>query len=251
MAEFLPGLVSITLRQLSPEQILALCSEAGLSAIEWGGDIHVPPNDLENAQRVGFLTRACGLSVAAYGSYYRLGVSEAQGLSFSAIAATAAALGAPLIRVWAGNKGSVEMDTAEREAVIADARRIAEIAAARDLRVAYEYHRNTLTDTRESVGQLLAETDLPTLWQPTIGWDSAEQLTSLEAVLPRLEHVHVFQWLKDGTRRPLSDGEKPWREFLRLLQPLDRPVPLLLEFVENDDPENVRRDAATLCSWIQ
>lgn len=252
MAIFLPGLVSITLRKLSPEQILDLCAESGLQAIEWGGDIHVPPGDLETAQRVGFLTRARGLSVAAYGSYYRLGVSEESGLSFESVADTAAALGAPVIRVWAGNRESAQADDAWWDQVTTDARRIAAIARAREIRVAFEYHRHTLTDTRDAVRRLLAAVpEVNTLWQPTIGWPHPEHLASLPEVLPRLEHLHVFKWLTDGTRRPLAEGETEWREFLKILQPLDRPIPLLIEFVEQDNPENLRRDAAALCSWIR
>ncbi len=39
------GLVSVTFRQLSPEEIVRVAREAGLTVIEWGGDVHVPPGD--------------------------------------------------------------------------------------------------------------------------------------------------------------------------------------------------------------
>ena len=68
-----PGLVSITYRQLTPEQIIVLCRDNNLSAIEWGGDIHVPHGDLDTAAQVAEMTRTAGLSMPAYGTYYKAG----------------------------------------------------------------------------------------------------------------------------------------------------------------------------------
>ena len=102
-----PGLVSVTFRQLSPEGIIDLCASSGLQAIEWG-DVYVPPGDDRVASRVGEMTRRAGLSVAAYGSYYRLAASEAS--PFEEVLASAEAMGAPAIRVWAGNRGSADTD---------------------------------------------------------------------------------------------------------------------------------------------
>lgn len=49
MAQVKTGLVSVTFRQKSVEEIAALTAEAGLSGVEWGGDVHVPPGDREAA----------------------------------------------------------------------------------------------------------------------------------------------------------------------------------------------------------
>jgi len=100
------GLVSITFRSLSPLEIIELVLKAGLKGIEWGADVHVPHGDLKRAREVRKLTADAGLSVAACGSYYRVGVSEAQGLAFENVLETAVALKAPTVRVWAGDKGS-------------------------------------------------------------------------------------------------------------------------------------------------
>lgn len=249
----IPGLVSITLRKISAPEIVRLCGECGLQTVEWGGDVHVPVGKLDTARDVGQLTRESGLSVAAYGSYYRLGVSEGAGLKFADVAETAEVLGAPVIRVWAGNRASAQADSAYRDEVIADAIRINEIAQSRNLQVAFEYHGGTLTDTRASALDLLNATasfGLRALWQPSIGWSAEECGEALREISPFLHHVHVFQWGEGGSRQPLAEGETRWRDYLDFCQSLKRPIPLLLEFVEHDDPDNVRRDAATLLSWI-
>ena len=53
---FISGLVSVSFRKESPEAIVAAAAQAGLQGIEWGGDIHVPCGDIENAKRVSALT---------------------------------------------------------------------------------------------------------------------------------------------------------------------------------------------------
>lgn len=58
---FLHGLCSVSFRALSPEQIVQLAQSAGLSCIEWGADVHVPPGDFQNAERIARLIRHFGL----------------------------------------------------------------------------------------------------------------------------------------------------------------------------------------------
>ena len=86
------GLVSITFRQLSPGDIIDLVKKAGLDGIEWGGDIHVPHGDIAKAEEVYSLTRDAGLDIPAYGSYYKVGESEQEGLAFNDVLISAAAL---------------------------------------------------------------------------------------------------------------------------------------------------------------
>ena len=88
------GLTSVTFRQKSVEEIIALAAQAGLSGIEWGGDVHVAPGDAASAAETARKTREAGLAVLSYGSYYRGGEGE----DFAPILASARALGAPVIR---------------------------------------------------------------------------------------------------------------------------------------------------------
>lgn len=65
------GLVSVTFRNLAIKEIVKIVVEAGLDGIEWGGDIHVPHGDLQVAKQTMRMTEDAGLTVTAYGSYYR------------------------------------------------------------------------------------------------------------------------------------------------------------------------------------
>lgn len=249
-----PGLVSITFRKLSPAEIVALVRKAGLGGIEWGGDVHVPHGDIGRAREVRAMTQEAGLRVAAYGSYYRAGWSESNGLPFKQVLDSAVELGAPTIRVWPGNKGSAEAGESERWTVIEDLRRISRMAAQVGVTISTEFHAATLTDTNESASQLLVEVDHPNLftyWQPHNGEVTAECVTGLRAVLPRVSNIHVFHWWPTSAERhALADGEARWAEFWRELKPLSGERFAMLEFVKDDSPEAFLRDARTLASWL-
>ena len=249
---FLPGLVSITFRQLSVEEIIALVAQAGLAAVEWGGDVHAPHGDEARAQAVARMGADAGLHVAAYGSYYRVGHPETG--PFEAVLASAVALGAPHIRVWPGRQGSDSADEAYFQNVVADSRRIGDLAQAERTGIVYEFHANTLTDTNAAAVRLLQtvnHANVRPLWQPARYAAPADNLAGLEALRPWLEYLHVFHWhLQTGERRPLAEGEDLWQDYLAQAGHPDRTRYALLEFVQDDAPEAFLRDAATLLRWL-
>lgn len=248
-----PGLVSITFRSLPVPVVLGLAKTAGLHSIEWGGDVHCPHGDEVTARQVAEFTVAAGLSVAAYGSYYRVGVSESQGLSFASVLASAVALRAPAIRVWAGASGSATTPSEQRAAIIVDAQRIATLAAQAGVRVLSEWHGGTLTDTAESGRdflQAVGHDHFATVWQPGVGLSTEAALVELAAVLPWVEHLHVFHW-RAHERLPLSDGTEAWRRYLALAGTTGRVRSAALEFVRNDEPAQLAPDAATLLQLMR
>lgn len=248
------GLVSITFRQLTPEAIIGLVCDAGLRGIEWGGDVHVPHGDLERASKVGQMTREAGLKVAAYGSYFRVGQSEQNGLPFSQVVDSARKMGAPVIRVWAGPAGSAEMDSSERGQVVEELRRMAELAAKAGVRVATEFHGGTLTDTNESAKRLLLEVDHPNLstyWQPLMGMSDETCVEAIGQLSPWLSHLHVYHWSSFKERCALAAGAERWQKFLQAAREIPGDRYAMLEFVKDDAPENFLRDAATLHEWLK
>jgi 3-dehydroshikimate dehydratase len=246
------GLVSVTFRQLTPEEIIRAAQEAGLAVIEWGGDVHVPPGDHKRARTVSALTHEAGLETACYGSYYRVGHDGENGKpSFATVLETAVALGAPCIRVWAGTRGSAESDETYFNHVCADALRIADLAAGRGLRIAFEFHDGTIHDTAPAAKKFLAalpHLNIFSLWQPLHSLNHDQRRQSLEAIMPRLAHVHVFHWLPGDQidRRPLAEGCEAWREWFSIIHAAGKFPDALLEFVRGDAPEALPADAAAL-----
>jgi len=246
------GLVSITFRQHTPRHIVDLVSRAGLEALEWGGDVHVPHGDIQQAHRVNDLTLGAGLAVSSYGSYYRVGDSEPD--EFAPIVDTAHALGAPTVRIWAGSVGSGTASEDYRSRVVDLSRQAAGLAARAGISVAFEFHPNTLTDTNESAHLLLAAIDHPnveTYWQPPPGSAPAYNLQGIDAMTPWLSNLHVFTWHSTTHERlPLAAGESDWALYLAKVVESARDHFALIEFVRGDADEAFLQDAATLSRWL-
>jgi sugar phosphate isomerase/epimerase len=248
------GLVSITFRSLSAAEIIDLARTAGIDGIEWGGDVHVPPGDMQRAREVKHMTRDIGLSISAYGSYYRLRRESEEEHPFEAVLASAVALGVPTIRVWAGNQASNMVDAAERARIVAQSRKIADMAAAQGISIAYEYHSNTLTDTLASALDLLRAADHPnirTFWQPPNGMPPAESRDGLDAVAGWVSNIHCFHWWPTSKdRHPLTAGEVSWGLYLEKIRTLPGDRYVSIEFVKDNAPTQFLEDAATLKRWL-
>ncbi len=244
------GLVSVTFRELSPEAVIDLVSQAGLAAIEWGGDVHVPHGEVRRARRVRQMSLDAGLQTPSYGSYYRAGHSG--DVPFSEIVDTAVALGASVIRIWAGRKGSAEANEAYWDQVVADSLRVAGLAEEAGLSVAYEFHQNTLTDTYKAALTLLKKVDranVKTYWQPPAGVSVADNLVGLERILPRLANVHVqsARTVGGGTERAaLAATSDAWGQYFEKIAAAERDHYAMIEFVRGDTPEQFLEDAALL-----
>lgn len=247
----LPGLVSVTFRALSPDEIIAWSVRAGLAAIEWGGDVHVPAGNLKVAKDVARATVEAGLKVEAYGSYYRLGSEE----DFGSILETAAALGAPRIRVWAGNQDSAITEPEQRRKIVNDALRAAALAAPLGITISAEFHAGTLTDSNESALLFAKETTHPNFdlyWQPLNGRETEYCLEGLRTLLRWIGNIHAFHWWPTAeTRWSLDEGSDRWEKYLAVLQRDQKPRCVMLEFVKDDRPENFLRDAETLKELIR
>ncbi len=242
------GLTSISFRPLPVDEIIALAKECGIDGIEWGGDIHAKPGDLRIAKEVREKTEAAGLTIPSYGSYYQ---ADYSGGAFDDVLATAQALGAPVIRVWAGNKGSDIADDAYRAEVAETLRKAVLAATEAGATVALEYHGDTLTDTQASAHQLLKDVGLPELklyWQPRTGGTFEGDIPELKAALPHLAHVHCFHWGPGGweDKRAFSEGVAPWTEYLKIIRQAEGDRYIIFEFVKGDDPDQLRADAKVL-----
>ena len=251
-----PGLCSVTLRALGTEEVIDLAVATGLTAVEWGGDVHLPPG----ADAAAALAARCadaGLTCPSYGSY--LQVSWEDEAAVARHLDTAAELGAANVRVWCP-WGVVPTSPDDERAPVAPAlRAIAEAAAERDLTVSVEFHPHTLTETAVSANRLLAEVDAPNLftyWQPAVGLAVDELLAELVAVTPSLSHLHVFRWDAEGGRLALERGADLWPAAFDAVSEADETGRwtgqryAFLEFVAGDDPDQLARDAATVRSWL-
>jgi sugar phosphate isomerase/epimerase len=248
-----PGLCSVTLRASSVDEVARLAGACGLAAIEWGADVHVPPGDARAAARARAASDAAGVAIASYGSYlFAAGVPDAG--ERAAVLDTATALGAPNVRVWAGF--GVEPGTDPYRALVDGLAAFARGAAERGITLGIEYHGGTVTATLGGATALLDAVDarnVASYWQPPY-WRAPttplEDAAEVRALGPRLSHLHVYEWAGPEDRRALADGADRWTAVLGAALELDGDRIAFLEFVAGDDPDALRRDAATLRSWL-
>lgn len=246
------GLCSISFRKLNTQEIIDLTVRAGLRAIEWGGDVHVPPGSPETAKKVKEMTLQSGLELLSYGSYYRAGESEQEGLSFTQVLASAASLGVSTIRVWAGNQNYEQASPAYRKKVIEDSRRIAHLASEKNIVIAFEWHADTLTNSNEGafyLSEALPESNIMFYWQPPHGMSDAACLMAITKMRPRICHIHAFHWVQHNgklERLMLEQGENRWRQFLKTVDQDHKKRGVYLEFSRHNDPANFLKDADCL-----
>ncbi|MET7402036.1 TIM barrel protein [Dactylosporangium sp. NPDC005572] len=247
MGTLVPGLCSVTMRRRPAAEVVAVAAAAGLATVEWAGDHHAPPGDRATAAALRARTADAGLTVAAYGSYLRAGGTDPA--EIAATVATAVALGAPRIRIWAGTLASAEATPAQRAAVAADTRRICDASADAGIAVAFECHARTLTDDPASTLALLADVardNAATYWQPPNDLPDAGAIATLDALLPHVAAAHAFSWWPGTQRRRLHERRALWQAAVGRLNTGDRSRDVLLEFVPDDDPALVAPEAATL-----
>ena len=281
---WIPGAVSATFKKtpLSADEIIDLMTDCGLKAVEWSENLHVQPDDPEGAALLRKKTEAAGLKVAAYGSYFRLGENKDPGQAFERSLRSAKALGAPLIRVWAGIQASADVSDEQFRRLSDEASLIAEEAGREQIKVAFEWHKNTLTDTNQSARRLLAQANHPNLyclWQPTValtpracrvdgidflgaeggdvyrlridcgkGGYIRERVQGIAMMSSRLLNFHVYSW-PDGKRGPLNAAE--WQYYLDAAADMGGTHCALLEFVLGDTAEQFRADAKTLLNLLE
>lgn len=246
------GLVSVSFRKLTVEELIAAVKEAGLDGIEWGGDIHVPHGDVEKAKYVAKLMKEAGLETLAYGSYYYPGDHAVE--DFQGVIDCALALGTKVIRVWGGSKTLSEVTPEYRAKIIADTKAISDMAKPYGLTVAYEYHIYTLTETLESALLALEEVDkenMGTYWQPSIFHSFEENLHALKQVLPKTHNLHVFHWDKDYNRFALEEGAKEWQAYIDLAKTNPQIGAAMMEFLKDDSIEQMKKDAAVLNKLVK
>ena len=243
------GLCSVSFRKLKVDEIIKVCKKAKLDAIEWGGDVHVPVGNLKLAKSIGNKTRKNGLITYSYGSYFR----SRDPKEFKKISDTAKALGAKVIRIWAGEKPSKEFNEKEFKQLVKVINDCAKIANGNKQIICFEYHYHTYNDYRKSSLKLLKainKKNVRTYWQPQY-WDDQcskklnykHNIDSIKALAPYVINFHVYNWVGYTKRYSLKLIKS---EFKKYLSSSKNNGYAYLEFFKNDDVKECYKDAKVL-----
>lgn len=240
---FQTGLVSISFREHTPEQIALTASRCGLKYIEWGSDVHAPCSDANELERVAFAQKYYGISCSSYGTYFRLGTDPICALPAYFLAAQK--LGTNILRLWAGRKPADQCSPEERSYLIAQCTEAARLAERYQMTICLECHRRSYTETKEGALDLMQSVNSPYFrmyWQPNPSISVEENLQYIKLLEPYITHVHVFHWI-GKERYSLKDGYHEWHQYLSALT---GDHTLLLEFMPDDCIKSLTHEAEAL-----
>lgn len=244
----IPGIVSVSFREKSPEQIIAEAKKNGLAAIEWGSDVHAPADRPDRLREIAALTKNAGLYCCSYGTYLHIGEFAAEELRLHI--AAAGILGTNILRLWAGTKNSEEYSPEETEALFGECRTLARIAEEENVILCMECHEHTFTNRLEGALALMKAVHSEAFrmyWQPNRYRSVEENLTYAKAIAPFTCHIHVFNWNADGCY-PLAEAEKDWKAYLSAFTGTHC---ALLEFMPDKAEGTFGRESRVLLKWTE
>ena len=230
------GLVSISFRSLSCEELIEHLIKCGLKNVEWGSDVHAPVDNEERLYEIKKLMDEKGINCCSYGSYFRISVTPLEDI-YKYIKA-AKILGTNIIRLWCGNRGTAVITKEEKEKLFADCKALSKIAEEEDVIFCMECHNDTYTDNVNTALELMQEINnehFRMYWQPNQFKTFEENMYYAKTLSSYTYHLHVFNWAGHD-RFPLIDAVKTWKDYLTNFEGERY---LLLEFVPDDKIETL------------
>ncbi len=237
---FKTGLCSVSFRKNTSEEILSEMKKSGLCLIEWGSDIHCPP---EKAEELACLQKQYGIACSSYGTYFRLGIHNAEELKEYIKAAKL--LGTDILRIWCGNKNSEKYSEEEKAYLFSEAEKAAATAEREGVVLCLECHTGTYTNTLKGAKEILAFVNSKSFmmyWQPNQFKSFEENCRYAKEIAPFVKNIHVFNW-KEKERYPLRDAADIWRGYLSCF---GGEQTLLLEFMPKDTLTELCTEAKAL-----
>ncbi len=242
------GMTSMTLKAWMPNEIIHFAKAHALYGIEWGNCAgHVPAGDVKRAQQIGQETREHGLAVLAYATYYEVGDPME---AFLEDLACANALQAPAMRIWTPRRSPWEVADAEFENICSQARLLAETAEKAHVKLLFEYHFDTLTETGDSavcLMQHIGHANTGLYWQPDGGLSTQQNLLALQQVLPYVtKNIHMINYQKGGEFEELGPIRDAILSYLKELKQANRDFNVIIEFAKDNKPDNLVKSVTLL-----
>jgi len=241
------GMTSLTLRNECVADVIRYAKEAGLEGIEWGvSDGHMPLCNAERAREIRELSEKNGIEIFSLGAYCNMEDKE----ECDKAVETAALLGAPIIRIWAGKKTPADCDETYRKLIIDNTVYMAKKAAEHKIVLGFEYHPWTLTETCDEALQLIERVDQPNVglyWQPPYNLTPEENMRDRARVLPVcVGNIHIQNYNPTDGYQLLSGMADTLKLYFGDMK--DKDYRVMIEFVKDGSVENLMADADTLRS---
>ena len=248
MKNYKCGVVSVSFRNHSPEEIIIATKNAGLSCIEWGSDIHAPYDNMERINEIVKLQNEYSITCSSYGTYFRLGEDDINDLQRYIDAAKL--LGTDVLRLWCGNKSAELYSDDEKREFFTECMKAAKIAEKNNVTLCMECHHGTYTQTIEGTLELMhlvASPNFCMYWQTNQFQSSEKNIKYAESVEPYCKCVHVFNWMGND-KFSLSEGVNIWEKYIDILKNVNT---FLLEFMPDNNIETLKTEGNLLLQIIE
>ena len=246
MNSFKLGLCSVTFRKKSVEEVVRIAKQAGISYIEWGGDIHV--KTIEDARTVKSICDNEGVKISSYGSYFNS--AEYDEDKWIEICKIAKEMGAASIRIWLGKKDSEVTIDSEYKVLLENTKKMCDIAAEYALIISPECHDNTFNNNTDAFLRIqndLKKDNFKTYFQSRY-CRMEYDLDRIERTFGFIENVHVsYRDLKKEQMFKKKDKQYI-NKLLAKLKTKGFDGIVMVEFVDFDSEEVFYKDVDKLKS---
>ena len=247
MNYFKLGLCSVTFRKKTAEDVVALSKKAGISFIEWGGDVHV--KTLDDAKKVKALCDKTDIKISSYGSYFNSAVYD-EGKWRDTCEITKE-MGAESIRIWLGKKNSQVTSDKEYHLLLENTKKMCDIAAEYGLMVCPECHDNTFNNNTDAILSFIGDLqkdNFKTYFQSRY-FRMEYDLDRIDRTYPYIKDVHVSY--RDLKREQLfRKKDKNYLDtLLKKLKDKDFDGIVMIEFVSAGSENNFLKDTEMLKSY--
>lgn len=238
------GLCSVTFRGKSVAEVLETAKRGGIKYIEWGGDIHVKSCD--DALYVKTLCDNEDIIISSYGSYFNS--IEYDENKWSEICEIASIMSASSIRIWLGKKNSEDTELAEYNTLLANTRKMCDVASEYGLVVCPECHDNTYNNNTDAILKFITELDrsnFKTYFQSRY-FRMEYDLDRIDRTYEYIKDIHVsYRDLKKEQRFRKKD-KYYLDKLIEKFKSKNFDGIVMIEFVEKDSEVNFFKDVEKL-----
>ena len=247
------GLCTIAFQELPLEEVIDIAADYGFDGIEvWGKPPHMPIDyDETYVKNIRDLAHQKGLAISAYGSYvdptihlYQKYFEDAFNIAHN--------LGTNLVRIWTGGGASKTIPPADKRLILFRMVSLAQWASFRSLTMGMEMHNNHLSDSVESILDIIDNIKLQSLktyFQPLSRPDADEPISAAQQLADHIVNVHAQNFDESGKACPIAEGVVDYSKIIEILNNVGYDGYIQVEFVHGDNKlEALQRDRDYLAS---
>lgn len=222
------GLCSGACLSLAVDEVIGLAKTSRLEAMEWAADAHVRPGDSKLAERVMMATLRADMTISSYASIYRACSEEHDIPKFKALLATASAMYAPNLRIYAPAATMARtglLGRGREEVVAGELRRLGDEAASRGVTVCLSLGKNTMLDGYSAALSLVSRTDHPFVrlaWEDLPASPDAEATKAVEEAESKAALLIARCVDRDGAAIGIDGRFAEWRKRIAAFKRAER-----------------------------